>query len=172
MQIIIAPNQKLRTRAKIVKSIDLNHLNMIKEMINLAGNFKDPEGVGLAAPQIGISERFFIAKFDDSFKAFFNPEITFWGKRRRKFLEGCLSIPDHYGEVTRPSLIKVKYQNDKGEIVYQRLTGLKAMIFQHEFDHLEGKLFIDYVIEQKSRFFKVVGKDQAGSDIFEEVTLP
>lgn len=172
MQVIIAPNQKLRTKAKIVKNISLYHLNVVREMIEIASKFKDPEGVGLAAPQVGILERFFIAKFDDSFKAFFNPKILFYGKRTKKFLEGCLSIPDYYGEVIRPTLIKVKYQNAKREIVYQRLTGLAAMVFQHEFDHLEGKLFIDYVMEQKSKLYKVVGKDQAGSDIFQEVTLP
>lgn len=171
MQIVIAPNQILRSRAKLVKKVNLHHLSVVKEMIGIASKFKDPEGVGLAAPQVGILERFFIAKFDDSFKAFFNPEILFYGKRTKKFLEGCLSIPDYYGEVIRPTLIKVKYQNEKKEIVYQRLTGLAAMVFQHEFDHLEGRLFIDYVMEQKSKLYKVVGKDQAGSDIFEEMVL-
>lgn len=171
MQIVIAPNQILRSKAKLVKKISLHHLSMVKEMIEIASKFKDPEGVGLAAPQVGILERFFIAKFNDSFKAFFNPEILFYGKRTKKFLEGCLSIPDYYGEVIRPTLIKVKYQNGKKEIVYQRLTGLAAMVFQHEFDHLEGRLFVDYVMEQKSKLYKVVGKDKAGADIFQEVVL-
>lgn len=172
MQIVIAPNQILRSKAKLVTKVSLHHLSMVQEMIKIASKFKDPEGVGLAAPQVGILERFFIAKFDDSFKAFFNPEILFYGKRIKKFLEGCLSIPDYYGEVMRPTLIKVKYQNTEREIVYQRLTGLAAMVFQHEFDHLEGRLFVDYVMEQKSKLYKVVGKDKAGSDIFEEVVLP
>lgn len=171
MQVIKAPSRILRAKTKPVKKITPDDLKTIREMVKLTQSFKDPEGVGLAAPQIGISERFFIAKFGNTFQAFFNPQITFFGKRQKKFLEGCLSIPDYYGEVTRPALVKVKYLDKEGRQVSARLTGLSAMIFQHEYDHLQGRLFIDYVMEQKSRLFKVVGRDQAGAEIFEEVRL-
>lgn len=197
LEIILAPNEILRGRTKRVKKITPYYLNALKEMVQLASAFIDPEGVGLAAPQVGISEQFFIAKLENrmsnhsakkssrtiaklenhsqenssEFIAIFNPKILFYSKRTKKFLEGCLSIPDYYGEVTRPTMVKVQYQNKQGGIISETLKGINAMIFQHEYDHLIGKLFIDYVMEQKSRLFKITGKDKTGADIFEEVTV-
>lgn len=172
MQIIKAPNQILRSKAKIVKKITEHHLKITKQMIKLAASFQDPEGVGLAAPQIGILERFFVAKLDaKTFDVFFNPEILLFGKRTKKFLEGCLSIPDYYGEVRRPIQIKVTYINKEDKQIKKILKGLQAMIFQHEYDHLQGILFVDYALKQNGRMFKVVGKDKTGSEVFEEVHL-
>ena len=171
MQIVLAPNQLLRQKSKEVKKITPDLLKTIALMINITQNFKDPEGVGLSAPQVGINERFFIAKFGENFCEFINPKILSFGEVQKVNLEGCLSIPDYYGEVQRPKSVKVSYQDKTGQNVTQSLVGQKAMIFQHEYDHLEGKLFIDDVLSQKRRLFKVVGKDQAGGDIFEEVNL-
>lgn len=171
MKIILAPNQLLREKAKSVKKITPEFLKTLGEMVKLTTSFQDPDGVGLAAPQIGIQERFFIAKFGDIFERVINPKILSYSKVEKVNLEGCLSIPDYYGEVLRPKSINVAYTDNSGKNITKSLTGIKAMIFQHEYDHLEGKLFIDYVLSQKSRLFKVVGKDKTGGDIFEEVNL-
>lgn len=171
MQIVKAPDEKLRANTKPVKKITPELLKLAKEMIEMTATFKDPEGVGLATTQIGRDERFFVMKDGEKFITCFNPKILSFGKKTKTFFEGCLSIPNYYGHTIRPILIKVEYQNENGEIVKRRLTGIAAWIFQHEMDHLEGKLFMDHVVAQKGRVFKVVGKDQAGADIFEEVKL-
>lgn len=171
INVVKAPNQILRAATKPVKKITPRHLALIKEMIKLAKSFTDPEGVGLAANQIGLGERFFVAKIGDFFQAFFNPKILSKGKKTKVFFEGCLSIPNYYGETVRPTSITVSYQNIKGEKVTKKLAGTPAWIFQHEVDHLNGGLFMDKVLEQKGRVFKVTGKDKAGEDVFEEVKL-
>lgn len=179
LTIIKAPNAALRVATKPVKKITAAHLRDIALMIKLTKTFVDPEGVGLASTQVGLKEQFFIAKLERSagqnptsvYTPVFNPKILFYSKRVKKYLEGCLSIPDYYGNVTRPSLIKVTYLNQEGRLVKETLTGVNATIFQHEYDHLHSKLFIDLILLQKSKLYKVTGKDQTGSDVFEEVVL-
>lgn len=176
MKIVIAPNEILRLETKPVKKISPRHLRDVKEMVKLTESFIDPEGVGLAAPQVGISERFFIAKFEDKnpgnnhkFVAVFNPKILTASKKERQFMEGCLSIPDYYGKITRPNRIKVSYMTQEGQIIEETLSGVNATIFQHEYDHLYGKLFIDLVMQQNAKLYKIVGKDKTGADIYEEI---
>lgn len=172
MNVVQAPDQKLRVKTKPVKKITPALLQIIKEMIRLTKTFIDPEGVGLAATQIGNTEQYFVAKFNDkTFTPIFNPKIHSYSKQTKVFFEGCLSIPDHYAEVTRPTSIEVSFMDEYGKQIHKKLTGTAAWIFQHEYDHLQGKLFIDLVLEQKSRLFKVIGKDRTGADIFQEVPL-
>lgn len=172
MQIVRAPDNRLRIKTKYVKKISSKYHRTIKEMINLTRTFIDPEGVGLASTQIGEDEQYFVMKLDDgTFKAIFNPQILNFSKKTKVYFEGCLSIPDYYGEVERPLSITVTYQTENGNKIKEKLSGIPAWIFQHEFDHLHGKLFMDRILEQKSRLFKVVGKDRAGAEIFEEVAL-
>ncbi len=114
----------------------------------------------------------FIAKQNtEQFITVINPKILSTGKRTKKYLEGCLSIPNYYGEINRFTNIKVSYQDQTGIQINANLKGILAWIFQHEMDHLSGILFPDRVLEQKGKFYKVVGKDKAGADIFEEITL-
>ena len=179
MDVVKAPDQRLRIKTKPVKKITPLLIELCKAMIKKTKDFKDPEGVGLAATQIGKDEQFFVALIGtaqdknrtEDFKIFINPKILSYGKKTKIFFEGCLSVPDYYGEVERPTTIKVSYLNDRGAKITEDLEGSDAWFFQHEFDHLQGKLFIDYVLAQKSRLFKTVGKDRAGADIFEEVGL-
>ncbi len=172
MVVVTAPNLQLRTQTKPVKKITPALLQTLKEMVNLTKTFSDPEGVGLASTQIGKDEQFFVAKVDDKhFKAYLNPKILSYSKKRKKFFEGCLSIPDIYGEIERPAAVTVSYMDEQGNQVKERLSGLAAWIFQHEYDHLQGRLFMDLCLEQKARVFKATGKDRAGADIFEEVVL-
>jgi len=176
MQVLRAPNQALRAATKPIKKITPGLLQTLREMVKLTKTFKDPEGVGLASTQVGLDGKFFVAKKTGSsevndFNIVINPEITWTSKRAKVYFEGCLSIPSYWGEVERYLMIKVKYMDSSGQIIQKTLKGLDAHIFQHEVDHLNGILFIDKVIQQKGKFYKVTGKDKTGADIFEEVGL-
>ncbi len=171
MQIVKAPDPRLRTKTKYVKKISPELIKLAKEMIKFASSFKDPEGVGLSTNQIGRSERFFVAKIGEEFAPFFNPVIHVFSPRKKIFFEGCLSIPDYYGETKRPLSVKVSYQNEKGEKIAKTLRGISSWIFQHEVDHMNGILFMDRVLKVKGRVFKFTGKDKAGSDMFEDIKI-
>ena len=108
-------------------------------------------GVGLAAPQIGISKRAIIV--DDNGNAFmmYNPKITWKSKKLLSFNEGCLSVPEQYGNVLRPESIKVKFQDKDGKYKHWKLTGLHARVVQHEIDHLDGILFVDHLEKNETR---------------------
>ncbi len=171
IQIIKAPDPKLRIQTKPVKKISPSLVQTLKEMIKLTKTFKDPEGVGLASTQIGLEERFFVAKNGPKFISVINPKILSTGKRTKKYFEGCLSTPNIWGEVKRYTILKVSYQNSQGKSITQTLKGVLAWIFQHEIDHLNGILFQDRVLEQKGKFYKFTGKDKTGTDNFEEMTI-
>ncbi|MDO8570624.1 MAG: peptide deformylase [Candidatus Daviesbacteria bacterium] len=171
MQILRAPDPKLRIKTKLVKKITPELLKIAREMIELAMSYTDPEGVGLSTTQIGRDERFFVAKLLKEFHPYFNPQIISKSPKLKTYFEGCLSVPDYYGEVKRSILITVIYQDKTGKEFKKILKGPSAWIFQHEFDHINGVLFVDRVLEQKGRMFKFTGKDQVGGDMFEEVTL-
>jgi len=175
MEVVIAPDPRLRIQTKFVKKITPNLRQTLSDMIKLTKTFKEPEGVGLAATQIGMDEAYFVAKNEDSsteeFISIINPKILSYGKRTKKYFEGCLSVPNMWGEVRRYLKIQVSYQNIKGETINTTVTGILAWIFQHEVDHLNGKLFSDRVLEQGGRFYKYSGKDKTGTDMYEEVTI-
>ena len=172
MQVVKAPDQRLRVQTKPVKQITPQIKKTIEEMVRVTKTFVDPEGVGLASTQVGLDGQFFVSKMEDeSFKAFFNPRILKLSKKTKLMLEGCLSIPNFWGEVTRHVWVDAEYTDIDGNIVRERMTGLLAHIYQHEVDHLQGKLFMDHILEQKTKLYKVVGRDRAGSEIYEEVSL-
>ena len=171
MQVVKAPDSRLRVQTKPVKKINGSLTQTLKEMIALTKTFKDPEGVGLASTQIGLEESFFVAKDGKKFMSVINPKIFFIGKRTKKYFEGCLSVPNMWGEVKRAINIKVSYQTPGGKTVTTPLKGVLAWIFQHEVDHLNGTLFSDRVLQQKGKFYKFTGKDKTGTDMFEEITI-
>ena len=111
----------------------------------------DAPGIGLAAPQIGVLQRLIVmdcVKEEDADPApviMFNPEITAVSQESEIYEEGCLSIPDHYAEVTRPKEVEVKWIDVEGVEQRQGFDGLWSTCVQHEIDHLNGKLFIDYI---------------------------
>lgn len=172
MKVLTVPNSLLRVKTKPIKKVTPQLLQTIKLMMETTKTFVDPEGVGLASTQVGLAEQFFVAKIDEQkFKAFFNPTIEKFSKSTKVYLEGCLSIPDYWGEVIRSAWVDVSYLDKKGQRIKERLRGVPAWIFQHECDHLQGKLFVDLLLEQKGKMYKVVGRDRAGSEIFEEVKI-
>jgi len=171
LELIKAPDPKLRVKTKPVKKTSASLLQILKEMVKLTKTFQDPEGVGLASTQIGLNERFFVAKDNENFIMVINPKIISSSKQTKTYFEGCLSTPNIWGEVKRHLRINVSYLDEKGITKTIILKGLLAHIFQHEIDHLNGILFQDRVLAQKGSFYKFTGKDKAGSDIYEEITL-
>ena len=171
LSVVKAPDARLRVKTKPVKKINPALKNTLKEMVRLTKTFKDPEGVGLASTQVGLQESFFVAKDTKRFISVINPKVITVGKRTRQYFEGCLSIPNMWGEVKRATNIKVSYQDPSGKTVTVPLKGILAWIFQHEIDHLNGTLFSDRVLEQKGKFYKFTGKDKTGTDTFQEVTI-
>lgn len=109
------------------------------------------KGIGLAAPQVGRLERLFVAEVDDVRVAIFNPEIVDASGKSAKAEEGCLSIPEVYGDVSRPPNVTVRGLGLDGQPMEMAATDLLARCFQHEIDHLHGRLFLDYFGAFKKR---------------------
>jgi peptide deformylase len=143
----------------IVEEDDLLNFNE-----SLTDTLKKAEGIGLAGPQIGILKRIFVIdtsplcekdttaeKFE---KAFLNPGIVDRSKEVENFTEGCLSLPGIYEDITRPKNILVRYQDLAFNTIEEELHGIKARIFQHEYDHLQGILFIDRLSPLKKILIK------------------
>lgn len=111
---------------------------------DMAETMYDAEGVGLAAPQVGILRRYCVIDVGDGLIELINPVITERSKETQTGGEGCLSIPDRSETVTRPMKVTVRAQNRYGENITVTGEGLKARALCHEIDHLDGVLFIDY----------------------------
>jgi peptide deformylase len=111
----------------------------------------DAPGIGLAAPQIAVMNRMIVmdcAKEDDATPepmVLINPQVVWTSEERSVYDEGCLSIPEQYAEVERPSEVEVSWMDLNGKTRHERFDGLWATCVQHEIDHLDGKLFIDYL---------------------------
>ena len=108
---------------------------------------KNPEGIGLAAPQIGKSLQIFITNYEDNKLTVINPKIIKISKTKNKSkgkpLEGCLSLPHYYGPLSRANKITIKYSDEKSNKITKEFTGFMAQIIQHEIDHLDGILITD-----------------------------
>ncbi|ASW42971.1 peptide deformylase [Clostridium isatidis] len=136
-------DEVLRKKCKPVKEITNRTLKLIQDM---ADTMYEADGVGLAAPQVGILQRIFVIDVydDNGLRVFINPEILeVSGSQLGP--EGCLSIPNEEAEVERPNYVKVKALNEKGEEFVLEATELLARAILHENDHLDGKLYIDYL---------------------------
>jgi peptide deformylase len=139
----------LRRRAEDVIVFDPSLRGVADAMVD---TMREEEGVGLAAPQIGLEKRLLVAldmrtpdDDDASPIAMVNPEITERSRETWVFEEGCLSIPGIRGDVTRPTQIRVRFRDVDGREHTVDAEGMFARILQHEIDHLDGKLFIDYL---------------------------
>jgi peptide deformylase len=108
------------------------------------------KGIGLAAPQVGRTERLAVVEVDEHKLVIINPEVVH-GEGKAKAEEGCLSIPDIYGDVERPAKVRVRATDLEGRTFEVEAEGLFARCLQHEIDHLHGKLFLDYLSVLKRR---------------------
>ncbi len=173
-KIIQSGNPILRRKSKNVAKVDKKVQEIIRDLKDTLKTQKEPEGVGLAAPQIGKNLNIFIANYKNFQRVVINPEILKISgakseklkvKSKKEILEGCLSLPYYYGPLKRANKITVKYLNEKGEEITEDFEGFDAQIILHEIDHLNGTLFIDRLFEEKKPLYKVDG------DEWEEVEL-
>lgn len=150
LKVITYGNPVLRQVAKPVSKIDERIHRLIHDMTEALA---EEQGIGLAAPQVGISERIIVIDLSKSGQqtkmALINPEIVFSSKDSVPYEEGCLSVPDVWGIVYRPSVIRIKAKNTAGKSILLEADEILARVLQHEMDHLNGKLFIDYLSEEE-----------------------
>ncbi|MBS3813391.1 peptide deformylase [Candidatus Bipolaricaulota bacterium] len=144
MGIVTYPDEALRGRSSPVENID-------KEVVSLADGMTEAlfraEGIGLAAPQVGVLKRLIVVNVEDDFHIVVNPEIVQTNEEKESAAEGCLSIPGPEADVERPTRVEVRgYDLDGNEVKLTR-EGLAARVFLHEVDHLNGTLFIDHLSE-------------------------
>ena len=145
------PNPVLRQKAKRVSKIDSSTQKLIDDMIE---TMQLSNGVGLAAPQVGVSLRVVVLQMpDEEPVAIINPEIV---KRigKQEVTEGCLSVHGYAGEIKRSVSVTVKGQDRQGRALRIKATGLRAQALEHEIDHLNGVLYIDH-IESQDRLYKI-----------------
>lgn len=185
--IVVTPNPILIKKAKKVAHFDKKLHDILFQMEKTLLATTDPVGVGLAAPQVGLSLRIFQTKPSSTspVTSYINPEIVLREdprvsasesakirvpKKKGKLLEGCLSIPNIWGHVTRKKEVTLSWQDEHGKKHTKAFKGFPAVIIQHEMDHLEGVLFTKHVMAQGEKLYKS-SKDEAGDDVFDEVKI-
>ncbi|MBN9062792.1 MAG: peptide deformylase [Rhizobiales bacterium] len=149
--ILSIPDPALREKSSSVSAFDDELRALASDMLDTM--YAAP-GIGLAAIQIGVPKRLLVidlAKKDEPRQpmVIVNPEIVEASEEKAIYEEGCLSIPDYYEEVERPSRVTVRFQDERGQEKTIEAEGLLATCLQHEIDHLDGKLFIDYLSKLK-----------------------
>jgi len=171
-KIIQSGNPILRAKSRPVEKVDAKVLKLIQDLKDTLKIQKDPEGVGLAAPQIGKNLQIFLCDYKDFKRVVINPKIlkisnfkSQISNSKKEILEGCLSLPYYYGPLKRAQTVKLEYLNEKGEKTIEEFKDFEAQIILHEVDHLNGVLFIDHLLKEKKPLYKVE------NDEWEEVEL-
>ena len=150
--IVLAPDPVLKTPGTALERVDDETRRLMDDMLE---TMYHAEGIGLAAPQIAISKRLLVLDVEQTEDGpgnpmvFANPEIIHSSDTPNVYNEGCLSLPEHYAEIERPKIVRVKYIDYDGNPQEIEADGLLATCLQHEIDHLDGVLFIDYLSNLK-----------------------
>jgi peptide deformylase len=147
LPIITAPDPRLKIRARPVAAVDDEVRRLMDDMLE---TMRQAIGIGLAAPQVGVAKRVIVldvAREGEKPRPVMlaNPEILWRSPELTTGSEGCLSLPEHYAEVTRPAEIRLRYLDYQNEIREIGASGLLATCIQHEIDHLDGILFVDHI---------------------------
>ncbi|WP_020208557.1 peptide deformylase [Gilvimarinus chinensis] len=149
LEILEFPDPRLRTIAKPVETVD----DSIRELIdNMFETMYAAPGIGLAATQVNVHRRIVVMDLSEDQsepRVFINPEVTVLGDDEAPYDEGCLSVPGFYESVDRPTHIRVEALDRDGNPFTLEPDGLLAVCIQHELDHLNGKLFVDYLSQMK-----------------------
>jgi len=167
--ILIEPNKLLRQVSKSVDKVGDEERALMDDMLD---TMYDAPGIGLAAIQIGVPKRIIVMDIsrDENEKKpmyFVNPLIKNKNKEKVKYEEGCLSVPDQFAEIERPNACEIEYLDYNGKKQILKADGLLATCIQHEMDHLEGILFIDYLSKlKKSIIIKKLSKIKVNREIF------
>jgi peptide deformylase len=151
LDIIKLPDPLLRKPSKPVTMVTADTRKLMDDML---GTMYAAPGIGLAAVQVGVPERVIVIDIsrDEEPKAplfLVNPEIIWSSEQKADYEEGCLSIPEYFEMVTRPAEVKVQYRDRQGDAKELHAAGVLATCLQHEIDHLNGVLFIDYISKLK-----------------------
>jgi peptide deformylase len=153
LDVLRFPDERLRTIAKKIGSVDNSITTLISDMFD---TMRDENGIGLAATQVNVHQRLVVmdvSENQDNPLVFINPEITHKeGKTISE--EGCLSVPNNYAQVERAEKITVSALDKTGKVFTLEADGLLAICIQHELDHLKGKLFVDYLSPLKRQRIK------------------
>jgi peptide deformylase len=147
LSILLAPDPRLKQRAQPVSRVDREVRQLMDDMLE---TMHGANGIGLAAPQVGEMKRVIVVDVSPPEEAsrpyrMANPELLWKSEDPLAGEEGCLSLPEQFGEVSRPRAIRVRYLDENGEIRELEADGLLAKCIQHEMDHLEGTLFVDHL---------------------------
>jgi peptide deformylase len=145
LSILHYPDQRLHTIAKPVAAVDARIVRIVADM---GETMYEASGIGLAATQVDIHERIIVIDVSEDrneLMVFINPELTWSSPEKKSWREGCLSVPEFFDEVERPERIKIKALNQAGKPFELEADGLLAVCLQHEMDHLQGKVFVEYL---------------------------
>jgi peptide deformylase len=145
LSILHYPDQRLHTIAKPVAAVDARIVQIVADM---GETMYEASGIGLAATQVDIHERIIVIDVSEDrneLMVFINPELTWSSPEKKSWREGCLSAPEFFDEVERPERIKIKALNQAGKPFELEADGLLAVCLQHEMDHLQGKVFVEYL---------------------------
>jgi peptide deformylase len=145
LSILHYPDQRLHTIAKPVAAVDARIVQIVADM---GETMYESSGIGLAATQVDIHERIIVIDVSEDrneLMVFINPELTWSSPEKKSWREGCLSVPEFFDEVERPERIKIKALNQAGKPFELEADGLLAVCLQHEMDHLQGKVFVEYL---------------------------
>ncbi len=165
--ILTEPNKLLRQKSDEVKNVGESEKELIKDMFDTMYAAK---GIGLAAIQIGVPKRIIVMDISKEENkrnqlSFINPKIINKNNENITYEEGCLSVPNQFAEIDRPSKCEVEYLDSNGDSQILKAEGLLATCIQHEMDHLEGILFIDYLSKlKKTMIIKKLSKQKGKSD--------
>jgi len=161
LEILEFPDPRLRTVAKPVTNVDDATRTLLDDMFE---TMYDAPGIGLAATQVNVHRQIVVMDLSEEKNdplVFINPEVTVLAEETEPYDEGCLSVPGFYEEVERPTKVRVKALDRHGECFELEPSGLLAVCIQHEMDHLNGKLFVDYISPMKrQRIRKKLEKQQ------------
>ena len=150
--IIAAPDPRLKVQCTPVETVDAGIRKLMDDMLE---TMYDAPGIGLAAPQVGVTRRVIVVDVSTDDDAgpgplrMANPKLVEISEDKASYDEGCLSLPNQYGQVERPSHIKVRYLDENNETRELEADGLLATCIQHEMDHLDGILFVDHMSSLK-----------------------
>ena len=150
-EILVVPDPRLKLVSEPVETVDDDLRALMDDMLE---TMYDAPGIGLAAIQVGVPKRVIVMDLgrDETAREpryFVNPEILWSSDETAPYEEGCLSVPEIYDEIERPAKVKLRYLNYQGEQIEEDAEGVFAVCIQHEMDHLEGVLFIDYLSRLK-----------------------
>jgi peptide deformylase len=163
LNILRYPDPRLH---KVAKPVAVFDERLAKLVVDMAETMYDAPGIGLAATQVDVHEQVIVIDITEDktgLTAFINPEILWSSEEKQVYDEGCLSVPGIYDGVERPSAVKVRAYNVKGEAFEVEADGLLAVCIQHEMDHLKGKVFVEYLSPLKRNRIKTkLQKEERG----------